>query len=94
MSIQTQTSKEEAGHGEITVLVIAPRMPDPRPFQFRHAELTGDAARTAADAFGYADGNPAFANANSVVLDRSRSLAAEHVHDGDTLYLVDIGGGV
>jgi hypothetical protein len=72
----------------------APREPDPRPFPFRHAELTGDAARTAADAFGYTGGNPAFANAEKVVLDRTKSLAAEHVHDGDTLYLVDVGGGV
>ena len=94
MSIQAETDKPEARHGQITVLVVAPREPDPRPFQFRHEELTGAAARTAAKAFGYTGGNPAFANSKNEVLDRDKSLAAEHVHDGDTLYLVDVGGGV
>ena len=94
MSIQSKTDKPAVGHGQITVLVVAPREPDPRPFQFQHQELTGEAARIAADAFGYMGGNPTFANAENEVLDRTKSLAAEHVHDGDTLYLVDVGGGV
>lgn len=94
MSIEVEVSKPEAAHVQITVLVIAPREPDPRPFQFPHAELTGDAARTAAAAFGYTGGNPTFSNAQHTVLDRTKSLAAEHVHDGDTLHLVDVGGGV
>ena len=95
MSIQTEENKPHPGHGAITVVVIAPRDPDhPRTFEFRHNELVGDAARTAATAFGYAGGNPSFANADHVVLDRTKSLAAEHVHNGDTLHLVDVGGGV
>lgn len=95
MSIQTETDKPHPGHGKITVTVVAPRDPDnPRPFEFRHNELISEAATTAATAFGYTGGNPSFANAENVVLDRNKSLAAEHVHDGDTLYLVDVGGGV
>jgi hypothetical protein len=95
MSIQTETDKPHPDHGEITVTVIAPRDPDhPRPFEYRHDELISEAASTAATAFGYTGGNPSFANADNVVLDRTKSLAAEHVHDGDTLYLVDVGGGV
>ena len=75
--------------------VIAPREPDhPRTFEFAHNELVGDAARTAATAFGYTGGNPSFANGNKVVLDRTKTLGAEHVRTGDTLYLVDVGGGV
>jgi hypothetical protein len=95
VSIETEASKPHPDHGQITVTVIAPRDPDnPRTFEFKHNELIADAARTAATAFGYTGGNPSFANDQQVVLDRNKSLAAEHVHDGDTLHLVDIGGGV
>jgi hypothetical protein len=44
--------------------------------------------------FAHPTGTPSFANDENVVLDRDKSLAAEHVHDGDTLHLVDVGGGV
>jgi len=95
MSTQTEASKPHPGHGQITVKVVAPRDPDhPRHFEFRHDEVIADAARTAAAAFGYVGGNPSFANAKHVVLDRTKTLAAEHVHDHDTLHLVDVGGGV
>jgi hypothetical protein len=95
MSIQAEASKPQPGRGEITVNVIAPRDPDhPRRFEFRRNELIANAARTAATAFGYVGGNPSFATPDDVVLDRNKSLAAEHVRDGDTLHLVDVGGGV
>jgi hypothetical protein len=83
-----------AGQERITVTVFAPRDPDSKIFEFRRNELVGEAARTAADAFGYQAGNPSFVNGEQVVLDRTKNLAAEHVRDGDTLDLVDVGGGV
>jgi hypothetical protein len=90
-----EASASHPDHGRIVVQVVAPRDPDhPRAFEFRHNELVGTAARLAADAFGYTAGSPSFANDDNVVLDRDKSLAAEHVHDGDTLHLVDVGGGV
>ena len=84
------------GHGRlITVTVIAPRDPGhPRTFEFRPEETVGDAARVAAEAFGYTGGHPTFADDHDVVLDRSKTLRAAHVRDGDTLHLVDVGGGV
>lgn len=95
MSTETETGALRADHGMIAVIVIAPREPDqPRTFQFRRNERVGAAARTSADAFGYTGGTPSFANDDNVVLDRDKSLAAEHVRDGDTLHLVDVGGGV
>jgi hypothetical protein len=95
MSTQTEAGTPRSGHGIITVIVIAPREPDrPRTFQFRRNERVGAAAQAAADAFGYTGGTPSFANDDSVVLDRDKTLAAEHVRDGDTLHLVDVGGGV
>lgn len=95
MTAQTEENTPHPGHGEFTVTVIAPRDPDqPRTFEFAREELVGDAARTAATAFGYTGGNPSFANDDKVVLDRNKTLAAEHVHSGDKLHLVDVGGGV
>ena len=94
MSTQTEAGKPQPAHGQITVTVIAPRDPESRTFSFRHDELVGRAARSSADAFGYQGGNPSFANEKHEVLDRTKSLAAEHVHDHDTLHLVDVGGGV
>lgn len=94
MSIEAEAVSIQDDHGSITVSVIAPRDPNPRQFTFRRNELVGAAARTAADAFGYAGGTPSFANDRNEVLDRDRNLAAEHVRDGDTLHLVDVGGGV
>ncbi len=84
----------KSDHASLHVSVYAPREPDPRQFTFQRNDTVGDAARTAADAFGYSSGNPSFQNADGEVLDRSRNLAAAHVRDGDTLQLVDVGGGV
>jgi hypothetical protein len=79
---------------ELRVTVYAPRSPEPKMFKFRREETVGQAARTAADAFGYEGGNPSFATEGRTVLDRNKTLAAAHVHDGETLELVDVGGGV
>lgn len=98
MENQRMTSLEEtaATHGgppQIAVTVFAPREAEPRTFTFAKTERIGDAARAAADAFGYSGGNPTFAKGGKV-LDRNKPLVAEGIRDGDELELVDAGGGV
>lgn len=94
MGNEAQAAKPHLGGPELTVTVFAPRSPEPRTFEFRRNLTVGDAARIAADAFGYEGGNPSFATEDQVVLDRGKTLAAAHVRDGDELNLVDVGGGV
>lgn len=94
MSTEVESDSSRPVGAELTVTVYAPRSPEPKTFQFRRGETVGQAARTAADAFGYEGGNPSFATEDHVVLDRNKTLAAAHVHDGETLELVDVGGGV
>jgi hypothetical protein len=53
----------------------------------------GDAAKQAAEAFGYAAGSPTFQKGQDI-LDRNKPLVAEKIQDGDVLDLVDAGGGV
>lgn len=79
---------------QITVLVFAPRSPQPKEFVWRKTVKVGAAADEAARAFGYESGTPTFQNAQEQVLDRNKPLVAEKVRDGDTLELVDCGGGV
>lgn len=81
-------------HSLLHVLVSSPREPEAREFSFEHNEIVANAAQQAALAFGYAAGTPSFQTANKLVLDRSIGLSAAHVHDGDHLELVDVGGGV
>jgi hypothetical protein len=81
-------------HASLHVSVLSPREPDPRAFVFTRTETVGDAARAASTAFGYTGGNPSFQNADGEVLDRTKSLVAAHLHDGATVELVDVGGGV
>lgn len=89
-----QDHGEKDEHGDLSVKVFAPREPDARLFHFPRPERVGDAARTVATAFGYQPGTPSFQDSGGTVLPRDVSLAAAHVHDGDTLELVDAGGGV
>ncbi|BFV58382.1 hypothetical protein KCMC57_up34860 [Kitasatospora sp. CMC57] len=86
----------EAGpqHGQLTVTVYAPRDPGPKTFHFPRTETVGAAAAHAAQQFGYAGGTPSFQNSEGEVLNRDLSLVAARVHNGDTLELVDVGGGV
>lgn len=90
------TTENKASHGGsgLDVTVFAPRHPDPAAFTFANNETVGQAAQTVATAFGYATGTPTFKNAAREVLDRNKTLHAEHVHNGDVLELVDAGGGV
>jgi len=79
---------------EIEVVVYAPSQPDPKTFKFQADELVGVAAKAAAAAFGYADGNPSFQREDGKVLDRTITLKAADVRIGEKLELVDAGGGV
>lgn len=88
------THAAHGDHGELQLKVLSPREPDARPFEFPRPEHVADAAQTAALAFGYQPGTWTFQTTDGGVLQRDISLAAAHVHDGDTLELVDAGGGV
>jgi hypothetical protein len=81
-------------HSELHIKVFAPREPEARDFAFAHNVTVGEAAEAVALAFGYAPGTPSFQTADGTVLERDKNLAAAHVKDGDTLELVDAGGGV
>lgn len=94
---QPNQAKREDGDDRqtLTVTVFAPRNAESREFTFAKTMKVSDAARTAADAFGYAaGGNPTFENADNEVLDRNKPLVAAKVRDNDKLELVDAGGGV
>jgi hypothetical protein len=94
LSTEVEPSKTRPADGELTVIVFAPREPNPKTFEFRRTETVRDSARTAADAFGYEGGNPSFETEHHVVLDRDKTLAEAGVHDDERLNLVDVGGGV
>lgn len=85
-----------AEHGQqdkFHVRVLAPSEPHPREFAFAKAEVVGTAATEAATAFGLHPTAPSF-ELRGNVLDRTITLEAAGVHNGDELELVDIGGGV
>lgn len=77
----------------ITVTVRAPRALEPKEFTWAKTMKVGEAAKEAAEAFGYAAGTPTFQKGDDI-LDRNKPLVAEKVEDGDVLDLVDAGGGV
>ncbi|HLX35643.1 MAG TPA: hypothetical protein VKR30_10440 [Candidatus Limnocylindrales bacterium] len=73
--------------------VYAPKSTEPKTFDWSKHLAVGEAAAEAAAAFGYASGTPSLAKGDEV-LDRAKQLVAAGVRDGDTLTLVDVGGGV
>jgi hypothetical protein len=81
---------------ELTLLVHAPRSPEPRTFTWAKTMKVGDAARAAATAFGYSGGNPGLQllGTSSRALDDNKTLVAERLKDGDELEITDTGGGV
>ena len=95
MAATQPSTTQHPGPPTVTVTVFAPRSAESREFTFPQTMKVGEAARTAAEAFGYAPGgNPTFENADNEVLDRNKPLVAAGVRDGDQLELVDAGGGV
>ena len=94
---ETQTHEaSHARHDSVTVIVFSPRSPHPKEFTWRESLTVGEAAREAATAFGYQGGNPGLQTTTMPprVLDNNKTLAAEHVHNGEKLELIDTGGGV
>lgn len=84
----------DQGHEKnIEVEVFAPRSSHPKHFRWQEEMTVGEAAADAAAAFDYAPGQPTLAK-DGVTLDRSETLKAAGVRNGDKLELVDIGGGV
>ncbi len=79
----------------IKLVVSAPNEPDPKKMTFRDEMLVGDAAKEAAEKFGYAaGGTPSFRLSDGTVLDRTITLEAAGLKDGDEVEVVDAGGGV
>ncbi len=78
---------------EIEVTVFAPRSPDPKTFEWDKHLLVSAAAQEAATAFGYSGGTPGLTE-HDQALDPDKQLAAAGVKNGDTLELLDKGGGV
>jgi hypothetical protein len=80
----------------ISVIVYAPRSPDPKTFDWLKTFKVDEAAREAATAFGYQAGKPGLQTLDEPprVLDNNKPLVAEHIKDGDKLEIIDTGGGV
>lgn len=90
---QQPSSPEKPEKQTITVIIFAPGETESKSFDFDKHLTVGEAARQAAAAFGFADGDPTLAKGKTA-LDRNKQLVAAGVRDGDTLELIDAGGGV
>lgn len=78
----------------VTVEITPPKDPDDRKsFTFPLKETVGAAAREAANAFGYTDGNFTLGHGHKVFT-REETLKEADVHDHEHLLLLDVGGGV
>lgn len=92
-----KTNEGSQDKQQLTLTVHAPRSPDPRTFTWAKTLKVTDAARNAAEQFGYKGGNPGLQLLGGQIpraLDNNKPLVAEHLKDGDELELVDTGGGV
>jgi hypothetical protein len=89
----TAKSRTRPDRQDIEVSVFAPRSPDPKAFEWSKHLLVSAAAQEAATAFGYTGGTPGLTK-DEVALDPADQLAAAGVRNGDTLELLDKGGGV
>ena len=86
--------EQEQRHTEVTVKVYIPRVTEPKVFTWPLTLTVGQAAKEAADAFGYhQSSNPTLGHGN-VTFDRNKTLEQEHVHNHEELELLDVGGGV
>jgi len=94
-STEQTTQTDPDGKGEIlTVEVFAPRDPEhPKTFEWDKHLLVSTAAAEAAAAFGYVGGAPALSKGKET-LDPALQLHQAGVKSGDTLDLLDNGGGV
>ncbi|MCW9709024.1 hypothetical protein [Fodinibius salsisoli] len=88
-----QNSKKDS-KDKITVQVYAPRSLDSKEFTWKKNRNVGDAAKEAADAFGYEPEKPPRLQKDDDILDNTKNLVSEGVREGDELELVGGGGGV
>lgn len=93
---RAELDRESHDARDLTVVVHAPRSPEPKQFTWTKTMKVGDAAREAAIAFGYTGGNPGLQTLDTPPrpLDNNKTLVAEHVKDGEELEITDTGGGV
>ena len=91
-----QNKVKDPDSGALTLIIHAPRSPEPKRFTWPKTKKVGDAAKEAAAAFGYAGGNPGLQTLDNPprLLDSNKPLVAEHLKDGDELEITDTGGGV
>ena len=84
-------------HNTVTVEVFAPKEVDGKTFTFLLSLTVGVAAGEAAIQFGYAPGTTATFKKDtpgSKAIDPKLTLEAAHIHNGEKLALIDLGGGV
>jgi hypothetical protein len=90
----TSADEENKRKNRLHVTVYAPRFPDkPRRFTWKPETLVGEAADEAAEKFKYQPGAVSLAKGGRA-FNRDETLKHAGVRDGDTLDLVDVGGGV
>ena len=77
----------------VHVTVSAPGETRTLEMSFDKHTSVGEAAKAAAEKFGFAPSEPTLAKGREV-LDRTKQLVAAGVRDGDALELIDAGGGV
>lgn len=88
-----QAEQAQNGKQEIEVAVTAPRSAEPKEFTWDKHLLVSEAAQEAATAFGYTSGQPSLLLGGEQ-LDGTKQLVAAGVRTGETLQLLDTGGGV
>jgi hypothetical protein len=93
MSEAQVQEKDKKKDKKFAVTVFSPRTPEPKHFNWLATMLVGEAAKEAAEKFGYAEGTPGLSK-DGQVFDNSKTLEAVGVMDHDELTLVDVGGGV
>jgi hypothetical protein len=81
---------------DLTLIVHAPRAPEPKTFTWAKTMKVSAAAALAAIAFGYSGTNAElqFLGQTPRLLDGNKTLVAEHLQDGDELEVTSTGGGV
>ena len=92
-----QTPATSPHHDDPHLLILevaAPRDPKPKPFTFRDNDTVEHCASIVAAEFAYAPGNFSLQKPDGQVLQRDKTLAAEHVHNQERFELVEAGGGV
>lgn len=73
----------------VHVRVFMRATPDGKAFRFPKDQSVGNAAKVAAGKFGLQGGSATFRTRQKAALDRSLTLEAARVQDGDTLELID-----